>query len=127
MEPLKQKITHHLSHRKKRHIVGTIILVFCVLMLCLSFFPDFSPIFHDNTFRIFNAIKNNIHNTIPISYLKNSTKQKGTIVIDKPIQSTGCDDPLTIKTGTSTYIEINSGNITRRFIIYLPKGYTNNT
>ena len=111
--------------RKKKHIIGIIILVLCVLLICLSFFPDFSPIFHDNTFKIFNSIKNNIQNTIPVSYLKNTAKQNENFILDKPIQSRGCTDPLTVKTDTNTYIEITSGNITRRFIIYLPKGYKN--
>lgn len=126
MQPLKEKI-EKLHKHKKEHLVGLAILLVCIILILLSFFPDFSPIFHRNTVSIFNSIQNNLHNTTPVSYLQKKPIQNDTIILDKPIQSTGCGVPLSLKIGTSTYIEIKSANTKRRFIVYLPNGYKNTT
>src|ERR1700733_502944 len=99
MRDIKEKIAHIHKHKKK-HIIGIIILSVCIILIVLSFFPDFSPIFNGNTFSIFNSIKNNLHNTVPVSYFEKTPNQNENIALDKPIQSTGCGIPLSIKTDT---------------------------
>lgn len=116
----------HLYKHKKKHVIGILILFVCIVLIILSFLPDFSPLFNRNTFSIFKSIQNNLHNTTPVSSFKKIPKQNENIVFDRPIQSTGCGVPLSIKTDTSSYMEISSGNTKRHFIVYLPKGYKNN-
>lgn len=102
-----------------------LIAIFLITMLFLSFFPDTSPLFRINIFSIYSTIQNNLHNPIPVSYFKNNAIQNPATVIDYPIDSSGCTVPLSIKTATSSYIEISSENSKRHFIVYLPKGYQN--
>jgi len=126
MEKIKQKIVS-LRNQRRRNNIFLIVIIFCIIMLALSFSPDFSPLFHGNIISIFESIQNNLHNTTPVSYFKNTSAQNQTVIVDKPIRSTGCGVPLSLKTGKSTYIEISSANTKRRFIVYLPDGYTNTT
>jgi polyhydroxybutyrate depolymerase len=126
MKRIKEKFVE-LPHQKRRKIIAVTFIFICVFMLILSFFPDFSPLFHHNTISVINSLQDNLHNTTPVSHFKNNAKQNENNIVDKPIQSTGCGMPLTLKTATSTYIEITYGKTKRRFIVYLPKSYENKT
>jgi polyhydroxybutyrate depolymerase len=124
MDKLRQKFVSIRNEKRSRKIF-LIIIVFCVVMIALSFSPDFSPLFHGNIISVITSIRNNFNNTTPVSNFNNNAPQDPTAIIDRPIQSTGCGEPLTIKTGESTYMEITSSNTKRRFIVYLPKEYQN--
>ncbi|HSX09148.1 MAG TPA: PHB depolymerase family esterase [Candidatus Saccharimonadales bacterium] len=111
--------------RRKNIIILTLLI--CILLISLFFLPDISPLFRQNTISVIKSIQKNIHNTIPVTHFKNKSNKNETIVIDKPIQSTGCNTPLTLKTKSSNYVQITDGKEGRKFIIYLPAGYKNNT
>lgn len=124
MKNLKKKVKDLLA-QKKKNIIRVAILVICIVGLLTSFIPDLSPFFHQDTISLIKTIHSDKHNTTPVSYFKKMAAQNETMVLDKPIQSAGCGLPLSLKPGASTYMQISSDNAQRRFIIYLPVGYTN--
>lgn len=126
MKSIKDKFIN-LSKEKKKRNIGLAVVAFCLIMFYLSFTPDLSPIFHRNPVSIIKNIRNNLHNTIPVTYFTQTAKQNENIILNRPIQSAGCNIPVTLKTGTTSYIEISSGNKQRRFLVFLPKNYHNNS
>ncbi len=49
------------------------------------------------------------------------------IVVGEPVVSSGCNVPLTITTGKTSFMQVESDHQNRRFLIYLPPEYNNLT
>lgn len=64
-------------------------------------------------------------NSYPVSSLQFEPKQNMKVVLDQPIQSTGCNRDLSIKPGTTSNIEIQNGNTKRSYLVHLPPSYSN--
>jgi polyhydroxybutyrate depolymerase len=124
MKKFKEKFAN-IPHHKRGHIIQGAILFICIISLCLSFVPDFSPLFHHNTVSVIKNIQHNLHNTTPVKTFAKIAKQNDTEVLDKAIPSSGCGLPQTFTSDTTTYVQINSDGSQRRFLVYLPKGYEN--
>ena len=48
-------------------------------------------------------------------------------VVDRPVQTTGCGKEAPIVPGTSAMETVQSGGISRTYLLHLPRGYTNTT
>lgn len=98
-------------------IVFSIFLGIFLLGIFILNFPFSRP--------INQSIKPVIENPYPVSSLRYKAKEDTKIVLDRPIQSAGCNAALSIIPGTTSNIEIQSGNIQRSFLLYLPPSYSN--
>lgn len=98
-----------------------VILSFFVLIIIFSLYLIYFFIYR------YNNQKNGIIIRNPPRYaiLKNSPQQDNNVVLDYPIQSSGCGTDLSVLPGATSNLEIQNENKKRTYLLYLPSSYRN--
>lgn len=115
-----------IRNRRLNPILIFLVASILVFVITLVFSSDFSPFFF-HPISTYTSIQGDLGNKTPVSFFKIKPHQDQYTILDKEINSTGCGTILTLKPGSSTYMEMTSGNLHRRFIVYVPPHFENNT
>jgi poly(3-hydroxybutyrate) depolymerase/surface polysaccharide O-acyltransferase-like enzyme len=66
-----------------------------------------------------------IKRNTPQAFFPEASQESMRQVVNKPIQSTGCNARMTLQAGTATNVGLKSGQTQRMYRVYLPPSYSN--